>query len=61
MQVKADRRDEAGKLLGSMKNMVDKWRGVISQITETASRLSSAATEAERERGADVERLRRAG
>ena len=45
VQVTADRKDEVGKLLGSMKNMVDKWRGVIGQITETASRLSSAATE----------------
>ena len=45
VQVEADRTDEVGKLLGSMKNMVDKWRGVVGQITETAGRLSSAATE----------------
>ena len=45
VQVEADRKDEVGKLLGSMKNMVDKWRGVVGQITQTATRLSSAATE----------------
>ncbi len=45
VRVAADRKDEVGMLLGSMKNMVDKWRGVVGQITETASRLSSAATE----------------
>jgi methyl-accepting chemotaxis protein len=45
VQVNADRKNEVGKLLGSMKNMVDKWRGIVSQITQTAARLSSAATE----------------
>ena len=45
VRVEAGGKDEVGKLLGSMKNMVDKWRGVVGQITQTAARLSSAATE----------------
>ena len=45
VRLSLDRKDEVGKLLASMKNMVDKWRGVVGQITETAARLSSAATE----------------
>jgi len=45
VQVDAARKDEVGKLLASMKNMVEKWRGVVSQIMATAAKLSSAATE----------------
>jgi len=37
--------DEVGRLLGSMRNMVEKWRNVVSQVASTASSLSSAATE----------------
>jgi len=43
--VAVDRKDEMGRLLGSMKNMVDKWRGVVGRISATATNLSSAATE----------------
>ena len=45
VQVVVDRKDEVGQLLQSMKNMVEKWRGVVGQITSTATNLSSAATE----------------
>ncbi len=45
VQVVVDRKDEVGHLLGSMKNMVEKWRDVIGQVSSTATSLSSAATE----------------
>jgi len=45
VQVVVDRKDEVGQLLGSMKNMVEKWRGVVGQITSSAANLASAATE----------------
>ena len=45
VQVVVDRKDEVGQLLGSMKNMVEKWRGVVGQITSSATNLASAATE----------------
>jgi methyl-accepting chemotaxis protein len=37
--------DEVGRLLVSMRNMVEKWRGVVGQVASTAASLSSAATE----------------
>jgi len=37
--------DEVGSLLGSMRNMVEKWRNVVGHVASTASSLSSAATE----------------
>ena len=37
--------DEVGHLLVSMRNMVEKWRGVVGQVASTAASLSSAATE----------------
>ncbi len=45
VDVVVDRKDEVGKLLGSMKNMVDKWRSVVGRISASATNLSSAATE----------------
>ena len=44
VKVVADRKDEVGKLLASMKGMVEKWREVVGQIAATAGKLSSAAT-----------------
>ncbi len=43
--VTSESRDEVGQLLTSMKNMVEKWRGVVGQVASTAAGLSSAATE----------------
>jgi methyl-accepting chemotaxis protein len=43
--VTSEGRDEVGQLLTSMKNMVEKWRGVVGQVASTAASLSSAATE----------------
>ena len=45
VMITSDRQDEVGKLLISMKNMANKWRGIIGRIKETADSLESAATE----------------
>ncbi len=44
-KVAYEARDEVGQLLASMKNMVEKWRVVVSHVASTATSLSSAATE----------------
>ena len=45
VNIVVDRKDEVGKLLRSMENMIHTWKGVVGQITSTAANLSSAATE----------------
>jgi methyl-accepting chemotaxis protein len=45
MEVKVDRKDEVGKLLQSMKNMVDKWKTLISEVKSSAASVASASHE----------------
>ena len=45
IEVVVDRKDETGRLLGSMKNMAATWRGVVAQISNMAADLSAAATQ----------------
>lgn len=45
VDVVVDRQDEVGQLLGSMENMVQKWKSIVGQIGTIATHLSSASME----------------
>ena len=45
MEVKTDRKDEVGILLQSMKNMVDRWRALISDVKSSAAQVARESRE----------------
>jgi len=45
VEVMVGRSDEVGKLIASMKNIVDKWRILISQVKSSATSVASASHE----------------
>ena len=45
IEVKAGGKDEVGRLLESMKNMVDKWKTLISEVKSSAASVASASHE----------------